>query len=448
MSLPSATNQSNVIDNAPVNRFHRKLTVYCSGGPFLDGYALGVIGFALPQVTTEWDLNGLWQGLLAAAPLFGFPLVVLFGYLTDRVGRRAMYVINIAAIGLLSAAQFFVTGPEQLLVLRILLGAAIGADYPVASSLLAEFAPRRSRARLIGLQTIMWSAGNALAYLLGAAMLPIGADAWRWILLSPAVLAFALALSRLGTPESPRWLMSKGRNAEALVIVREIFGPAAQLDGLAEEPAPTRLRLVFQGQYLRRTIFVVVFWSCSLTPVYAIYSFAPQLLDALSFSEANTTAQSVAIGVLFLIGTVLATLVADRWTRRRLLVGPFAIASVSLLTLGLVPQSSGLVVTLLLAVYAVAIGGPTILQFIYPNELFPTEIRATAFSVGVAGSRIGSVGGTFGVPFLLDNAGIGPTMLVVGVISAVGAAVSFLLAPETRSQTLNDAAAASKIDVS
>ncbi|MFD0552550.1 MFS transporter [Streptomyces rectiviolaceus] len=90
-----------------------------------------------------------------------------------------------------------------MLVLRVLLGVTIGADYPIASSLLAEFAPRRSRPRLIGLQTIMWSAGNATAYLVGDALLRLGPDAWRWILVSPAVPALALAFLRAGTPESP-----------------------------------------------------------------------------------------------------------------------------------------------------------------------------------------------------------------------------------------------------
>ncbi|GAA3097537.1 MFS transporter [Streptomyces rectiviolaceus] len=436
---------TSLIDDTPVTGFHRRLTAFCSGGPFLDGFALGVVGLALPQIARQWQLSGLWQGALAAAALLGILVGgLVFGYVTDLVGRKVMYSLNIAAIAVCAAAQFFVTGPEQLLVLRVLLGVTIGADYPIASSLLAEFAPRRSRPRLIGLQTIMWSAGNATAYLVGDALLRLGPDAWRWILVSPAVPALALAFLRAGTPESPRWLLSKGRTDEALRVMRKVYGPGARLDGIESRPAATKFRQVFQGVYLRRTLFVAVFWTCSVTPVYALYSFAPTLLDALGIDTVGGTETenlgSVAIGLLLLAGTVVATLVAGRVRRRTLLILPFAVASASLLALGLVPETSVGAVVVLLGVYALFIGGPTILQWIYPNEIYPTEIRATAFGVGVATSRVGAVLGTFVVPLLLAGVGVSATMLVVGAISAVGAVVSALLAPETHGHTLDEAA--------
>ena len=123
-------------------------------------------------------------------------------------------------------------------------------------------------------------------------------------------------------------------------------------------------------------------------------------------------------------------------------MAPFALASASLLALGLVPETSGWAVAALLGVYALSIGGPTILQWIYPNEIYPTEIRATAFGIGVATSRIGAMLGTFVVPLLLTGVGISATMLIVGGISAVGAVVSALYAPETHGHTLDEAARA------
>ncbi|TDB91101.1 MFS transporter [Actinomadura sp. KC216] len=433
---------SNVIDDAPLTAFHRKLTMFCSGGPFLDGFALGVIGFALPQIADQWQLSGTWQGILAVAPLLGVPAVIGVGYLTDLLGRRIMYVADIAAITLLCVAQFFVTGPVQLLVLRVLLGIAIGADYPIASSLLAEFAPRKARAKLIGLQTIMWTAGNAAAYLVGAALLQLGTEAWRWILLSPAVIGALLAILRIGTPESPRWLISKGRTDEALSVVQKVYGPHATLDGIGEESTPTSLKLIFRSPYFKRTIFVGTFWACSITPVYAIYAFAPKLLEAFDLSgQGAVDVGSVLVGVFFLVGTIFATVVSDRLPRRTLLIWPFMIASAALLALGAFADATAIVVVVLFAVYAMAIGGPTILQWIYPNEIFPTEIRATAFSIGLSISRVGTILGTFAVPLLLDHTGISGTMIIVGVISAVGAVCSLVMAPETHGRPLTESAA-------
>jgi putative MFS transporter len=115
------------------------------------------------------------------------------------------------------------------------------------------------------------------------------------------------------------------------------------------------------------------------------------------------------------------------------------VATLGLLGLGLFPHAPVPVIAALFAIYAIAIGGPTIMQWIYPNELFPTEVRATAVGLGTSISRIGAAIGTFLTPILLNVAGIGTTMLIAAAISAVGVAVSFFMAPETKDQSLVEA---------
>ncbi|WP_245645179.1 MFS transporter [Pseudonocardia acaciae] len=431
------------MDEAPLTWFHRRLTFYSAGGPFLDGYVLGIIGLALTQVVPLWQLSAVWQGMLAASALVGmFVGGLVFGYLTDLIGRQAMYTIDLGLIAVGSVAQFFVEGPVWLLVLRFLVGLAIGADYPIATSLLAEFTPRRHRGSMLGWLTTMWAAGNTVAYLVGDALASLGPDAWRWMLLSPAVPAAALMLARIGTPESPRWLLSKGRTEDARAALRKALGPAAELGDLPVEPGHTSLRGLVAKGYLSRTIFVAVFWACSLWPVYAIYAFGPALLRALDLDDdAQANIGSAAIGMFFLGGCVLATLVANRVRRRSLLVWPFAVATAALLVLGVAPTAPVGVLAVLFAVYAVAIGGPTIMQWIYPNELFPTAIRATAVGLGTTVSRIGAGLGTFVTPILLERAGAGATMLIAGLVCAVGLVVSALMAPETRDRDLHQASA-------
>ncbi len=429
------------VDDAPLTWFHRRLTLYSAGGPLLDGYVLGIIGLALTQVVPLWGLNSLWQGLLAASALLGMFLGgLVFGYVTDIVGRQAMYTIDLAMIVIGSAAQFFVDGPVWLLILRFVVGLAIGADYPIATSLLAEFTPRRHRGSMLGWLTTMWAAGNTIAYLVGEALLQLGPDAWRWMLLSPAIPAAVLMVARFGTPESPRWLLSKGRTEEAKAALRKALGPDAELDDLPAEPGQTSLRGLISKGYLRRTVFVAVFWACSLWPVYAIYAFGPALLSALNLDDPRqANLGSAAIGVVFLAGCVIATLVANRLNRRTLLIWPFAVATVALLLLGLMPTAPISVIATLFVLYALAIGGPTILQWIYPNELFPTAIRATAVGLGTTVSRIGAGIGTFVTPILLEHMGIGATMLLAGLICVIGLIVSVLMAPETRHHDLHQA---------
>ena len=130
--------------------------------------------------------------------------------------------VDLAAIVVFSVAQAFVNGPEQLLVLRFLIGVAVGADYPIATSLLAEFSPRKHRGAMLGLLTVMWSVGSAAAYIIGDLLLRLGPDGWRWLLACPAVPAAILVLLRIGTPESPRWLLSQGRVEEAEAVMRKV----------------------------------------------------------------------------------------------------------------------------------------------------------------------------------------------------------------------------------
>lgn len=439
-SPDSASKQGyNVLDDAPVTRFHRRLAAYSAGGPFLDGYVIGVIGVALIQLAPRWGLSGFWDGLLGAGIIVGLFIGGLAGgYLTDLVGRQVMYTVDLLLIAVLSGLQFFVEGPVWLLVLRILIGVAVGADYPIAASLLAEFSPRKHRGRLVGFGTVMWSAGNAVAYVIGGAMLNLGPEAWRWILVSPMPLALLLAAFRHGTPESPRWLVSKGKLNEANAVVRKVFGPHASVDNLwTGEVQRTSILTLVRGRYLRNTLFVMIFWTASVTPVYAIYAFAPALLSAFGLNNSDSTIGSAVIGLLFFIGAVGAALVADRFGRRPLLIVSFSVATAGLILLGLFPSAPMFVIVALFAVYALFIGGPTILQWIYPTELFPTEVRATAMGVGVAASRIGAAVGTFLVPVLLTSVGIGLTMLFAGGLSLLGVLASVFMAPETRHQRLH-----------
>ena len=140
-----ATARAHSLDDAPVTGFHRRMIAVAMGGPFCDGYLLGIMGVALTLITPALGLNTMWEGLIAASVLVGvFIGGAVFGPITDRVGRHLMYVLNLATFVVFSALQFFVTEAWQLLVLRLLIGIAIGADYPIASALTTELVPRKT----------------------------------------------------------------------------------------------------------------------------------------------------------------------------------------------------------------------------------------------------------------------------------------------------------------
>lgn len=437
------TNAGNRLDDAPLSRFHKKLALYSSGGPFLDGYVLSIIGVAMVQITPQLNLSASAQGLIGASALIGIFLGAFAGgYLTDKFGRQVLYTVDLIAIIVCSVAQFWADDPVWLFVLRLLIGMAVGADYPIATSLLAEFTPRRYRGPLLGGLVVMWFVGAAVAYIVGEMLLSLGDDGWRWMLASAALPATLIVLLRLGTPESPRWLANKGRTQEAEQVIKQVYGPDAGLSDLPEEARENvDLKAIMRSGYGGRMLYISAFWTCSVVPLFAIYAFGPAILDALNFQGGLANIGEALITVMFLIGCVVALLMVNRMGRRPLVIHSFIWSGLALLLLGLFPDAPSTVIMTLFALYAVIIGGTQILQWVYPNELFPTEVRGSAVGLASSASRIGAAVGTYLVPLALADWGIGGTMLAAAVISLLGAVISVLWAPETRGMALHEAAA-------
>lgn len=431
------------LEDVELNRFHKKLTIYSSGGPFLDGYVLSIIGIALVQATPELNLSILWQGLIAASALIGVFLGgFLGGWFTDKYGRKVLYTLDLIAIIGLSIGQFWVDSAWALFLWRLLIGVAVGADYPIATSLLAEFVPRKYRGPLVGGMIMMWFVGAAVAYVVGELLLSTGPDGWRWMLVSAALPGILFLGMRYGTPESPRWLIGKGRLQEAQEVITKVYGGDYTIDDLPEVVPEKQVSVMqlFKSGYGSRMWFITVFWTCSIVPLFAIYAFAPKILGALKLDGEMANIGSAAITILFIVGCLIALKVVNSMGRRKLLIHSFIWSSFALLALGMFPNSPSMMILALFSAYAICIGGTQILQFVYPNELFPTEIRATAVGLASSLSRIGAAVGTYLVPISLEKLGIGDTMLIAALITFIGAIASYKMAPETNTLDLQAAA--------
>ncbi|PWU29663.1 MFS transporter [Pseudomonas sp. RW407] len=432
------------IEDVPINTFHQMLTLRSGGGSFVDGYVLSIIGVAMLQVTSALNLSGTWQGLIAAAALIGiFFGGFLGGWLTGRFGRRRVFFVGPILFVVGSLGQYWVESAETLFALRLLIGLAVGIEYPVTTSLLVEFLPKRHRGPRLAFLTILWFAGASAAYLVGELLQRTGGeDAWRLTLASAVVIGVALFALRLGTPESPRWLLGKGREAEAERVIRQVYGPGFSLGNLPEQQALKHLgfRSLLHSGYGKRMLFVTVFWTCTVIPLFAVYAFATTVLQALNLKGDWASFGSVAITLIFVVGCIIATRLINAIGRRNMLIHSFLWSSLALFGLGLFHASAPLVILALFGIYALFIGGAQVLSLVYPNELFPTEIRAFAVGVGTSMSRIGAAVGTFLVPLSLQSYGIAQTMFAAAIVTLVGLLFALLLAPETRSLNLQQAA--------
>ncbi|MER7845710.1 MFS transporter [Kitasatospora sp. NPDC096077] len=442
---------SQTIDNAPYTAFHRRLALACSGGPLLDGYILSIVGVALIGMRPDLGLSTAEVSLIGAAALVGmFVGGALFGVLTDKIGREVMYTADLLVMVACSVLSFWVDSVWAITVLRFVLGMAVAADYPIATSLLAEWLPAKHRGRLLGQQIVAWYAGSVLAYIVGYLFLELaGPGSWRWMLASSTVLCVVFLVIRRGSPESPRWLAANGRVGDAVRVVEKHLG--VRVDGRELMPDPAArarsaggLRLLMTPPYRRRTLFCGLFFLCQVGPLFAMLTFGPQILSSFGM-PGGTMMETLGTGLIslvFLLGCYPALRLIDTRGRRPVIIWSFALMTVPLALLGVWPTAPAAIALTALCAYAFLCGGPNVLDWTYPNELFPTEIRATAVGVATSVSRIGAAIGTYLLPLSLTGLGTGPTMLIAAGVTALGLLVCVLWAEETRGTALGAAPAA------
>ncbi|MEG1831024.1 MAG: MFS transporter [Raoultibacter sp.] len=424
------------LDDVAMTPFLRKITFFSSGGSFLDGYVLSLIGVALTQIVPQFNLSSEWSAAIGAAVLLGiFVGTIVGGYLTDLIGRKKMFIIDVIAIGAFSLLSVFCSNPLELVLARFFIGVFIGADYPIATSLIAEFTPKKHRAISMGMVSAAWYLGATVAAGVGYALYDLE-NGWQWMLGSAVIPCIFLLIGRHDIPESPMWLAQKGRVAEAEEITHRVFGNDVEI--VLEAPGEkTKFRKIFQKGYLKRIIFLGVFILCQVVPMYAIYTFGPEIMTAFGLGEGREAILGEsAVSLFFLVGSIPAMFWLTSMGRRPLLIRSLALMAVGLLVLGFFPDAPVLVIIAAFGLYAFFSGGPGILQWLYPNELFPTEVRASAVGVAIAISRVGTIIATYATPLFLAAYGIGPTMLVAAGLVIFGLVLSIVMAPETKGKSL------------
>jgi len=436
----SPTSQHNIVSAASKKRFMTRMVTVLIGGMFLDGYILGIIGPVSGKMAEDLQLDVVWQGLIAAAALIGILIgSPLGGWAADKFGRKPIFMFDIGLFAVASGMQFFVDSPVLLLVVRLLMGIAIGTEYAVGWPLMAEFSPARLRGRLMGAMEIAWYAGFMIAFLLGYLLGEYTDLSWHFILGTSTFIAVVLFFARLGLPESPRWLWSVGRKDEARALAARYLPDDALEDLQHEDVRKGSFGLLFSKAHWRSTLFISVFWFCGVTPYFAIATFADSVLN--QYGLAGGLAGGVGLSAVALAGVVVTVLLIDKAGRRVLCVPPQWLCAAVLAVIGLWAGAPAPVVLILFLVFSFFNAMYTTLTGVYPGEILPTEIRGIGTGFAAAVSRVGAGIGIFLMPMSMETLGAGPTMLMAAAVALAGAGLSQWLAPETKGKSLTDAAA-------
>lgn len=429
------------IDDLPIGRFHLRIAGLTFGAHFTDGYILGLIGIAFTLLSPQMQLDALWQGLIGASALMGlFIGSLFFGWISDHLGRQKIFLVSFVLITLASVMQFYAETAMGLFLCRVLIGIGLGGDFSVGHAMLAEFAPKKHRGVLLGSFSVIWTFGYVAATFVGAAMLSLGDDAWRWMLASSAIPAGLILLARIGTPESPRWLVNRGRIAEARAIVHKHLGANVVLDEQPNGEARSGYAMLFSSEYRKRTAFNCLFFVCIVMPYFAIYTFLPSILQMMGLAEGFGT--ELMLNLLLILGALIGIWCTVKFSRRGFLINAFIILAVALLLLAVLPGSAAWLMVSLFGLFTLVLSAVSNLVGVFPAESFPTEVRASGIGLATAVSRLGSAISTFLLPVSVAGIGLSPTMGILAGILALGALISWAWAPETKSLTLSQACSA------
>lgn len=430
----ATTKQSGIsFEDAPYSPIHKKIAVGTFMGQICDGYIIGIVGIALAYATGPLGLDGFWMGLIGAGALFGILLgSLLTGIIIDRMGRKTAYAFVATLSLILSIVQFFLTDQAALVAVRFLLGMCVGADYTVGVALLSEWTPERIRTKMMSWLMAAWTFGYIISYFAGlliASLGGMGDNGWRWIISSSAVFAFITLIVRLGTPESPSWMQAKKSAAEALSLVHRHLGANYTLPAQQDKVASASFFRLFSPELWRSTLTSCTFFLCQVLPFFAISIFLPVVVKGLNF--ANPHASGMLYNGFTMVGVLIGIMIADKISRRAFLLWTFYGAAAVLTLMTVWPNMPTTVAFILLGSFSTVLAISIVAEWLYPPELFPTELRGSGVGLTIAASRIGAGMGTWMLPVVTEQYGVTVTLACCIATLVIGGLVCQILAPET-----------------
>ncbi|CCG02133.1 MFS transporter [Blastococcus saxobsidens] len=427
------------LDRLPFTREHGRLVVGSGLGWALDAMDVGLISFVMLALAAQWGLSDTELSLIGSIGFVGMALgATLGGLLADRYGRRQVFALTLLVFGLATGAAALSWSLGALLVFRFIIGLGLGAELPVASTLVSEFAPARVRGRVVVMLEAFWAVGWTLAALIGYFVVPRSDDGWRWALAIGAVPALYAVVVRRGLPESVRFLELRGRTDEAEAAVRR-FERAAGVDPVASPPPEPPARTPGPGALWAagtgvRTASLWIVWFSINFAYYGAFIWLPTLLFNDGFSVVKSFQYTLIITLAQLPGYAVAAYLIEKWGRRPTLAtflvgsavgaGMFAAADADTAVL-----ATGMVLSFF------NLGAWGALYAVTP-EIYPTALRATGAGAAAGFGRLASIAAPLCVPLLV---GAGGTGLVFGTFAGF-----FLLAalatwglPERRGEALD-----------
>lgn len=445
------------------------LAVVAALGGFLFGYDTAVISGTVSQVTSQFQLTTLQSGWYVGCALVGSIFgVVIAGKLSDNIGRKITMILS-AVLFTASAAGCMVSANlNQLVFYRIIGGIGIGIVSIVSPLYISEISPATHRGRMVTLYQLAITIGFLGAYLMNFYLLNnsqeyssssalltkiFGTEIWRGMLGAEAIPALMFFIVIFFIPESPRWLVVKGRDESATNIFSRIYNDSTTIGFRVDEikqmlssEEKSDWKLLFSPGIFRAVLIgSAIAILGQFMGVNAVLYYGPSIFESSGLSSGDSLFYQSLIGLVNMGTTILALLIIDKVGRKKLVYVGVSGMIISLLLIGLYflnGEAMGLSSIFLLTFFLLYIfftaGSISAVIFVFLSEMYPTKIRGLAMSIAGLSLWVGTFLIGQLTPWLLENATPAGTFFLFALMCIPYMLIVWKLMPETAGKSLED----------
>lgn len=440
-------------DIAQPNKKHTYNTRYVLGiafisalGGYLFGFDFAVIAGALPFLQKHFTLDTYWEGFATGSLALGAIIGCLVaGSVSDKYGRRPGLLVAAAIFALSSLAMAFSFSRETFIAARFCAGIGVGMASMLSPMYIAEISPAHIRGRMVAINQLTVVLGILVTNLVNYALRNQGEDAWRWMFGLGFIPSAFFFIGAMWLPESPRWLMKKGKQDEATTVLRRIGDTGFVKESMehirASLSGATQMRyaaIFKKGIFPAVLVGIVLALFQQLCGINTVFNYAPRIFESIGASQDDQLLQTVFIGGVNLLFTILAMLLVDKLGRRPLmLIGAAGLAVTYIIIVMMLGNQSPYVSWVLLTsigIYAMTLAPVT---WVLISEIFPNKVRSEATTVAVVSLWLGYFLLVFTFPFLFEQLQE-KSFYIYAVICVAGLLFIWRKVKETKGKTLEE----------
>ncbi len=428
----------------PFSRWHMRARLVMGSATFLDAFDALSLAFVLPVLKGLWHLTPAQIGVLISAGYIGqFFGALLFGALAEKWGRVRSASLAIGVMSVMAIACVFTGSFELLLACRFVQGIGVGGEVPVAATYINELSPVKSRGRFFMLYEMVFPIGLMMTGQIGAWLVPN--YGWQMMFLVGGIPGLVIAALVARLPESPRWLMARGRWHDAERVVEQMERSTARRVEFTAAPAVGgekrgSWRELFSPFYRRRTLVVWALWFCTYLVANGLNNWLPTLYRTVFNLDLGSALRAASMtNVVQVLFTLACALLVDRWGRRSWALACYVAAGVLLGVLGLTGANAVWMVGVLVTLAYGLLSSVNVLLYLYTPEIYPTRMRALGTGIATACLRLGSSAGPAIIGFFVAGGKLPWVFLAFAGVCSVALVCAWGMV-ETRGRSLEEIA--------